>query len=143
MERPSVLFRISSVIFRCQKYVKKGTWKWENEFTLRLKKCDGSLHFTLLVPHRYSTDKVVRTYSNHSFENIRDTVFILLELQVEFFYWKMICQISLWLQKVPHHSYFAEIFVIFLKIHTFEITSWRAYLVMLCYVMYSLFKVDA
>ena len=24
MERPSVLFRISSVIFRCQKYVKKG-----------------------------------------------------------------------------------------------------------------------
>ena len=24
------------VIFRCQKYVKKGTWKWENEFTLRL-----------------------------------------------------------------------------------------------------------
>ena len=24
------------VIFRCQKYVKKGTWKWENEFTLGL-----------------------------------------------------------------------------------------------------------
>ena len=24
MERPSVLFRISSVIFRCQKYVRKG-----------------------------------------------------------------------------------------------------------------------
>ena len=24
MERPSALFRISSVIFRCQKYVKKG-----------------------------------------------------------------------------------------------------------------------
>ena len=24
MKRPSVLFRISSVIFRCQKYVKKG-----------------------------------------------------------------------------------------------------------------------
>ena len=22
------------VIFRCQKYVKKGTWKWGNNFTL-------------------------------------------------------------------------------------------------------------
>ena len=24
------------VIFRCEKHVKKGTWKWENEFTLGL-----------------------------------------------------------------------------------------------------------
>ena len=24
------------VIFRCQKYVKKGTWKWQKQFTLRL-----------------------------------------------------------------------------------------------------------
>ena len=24
------------VIFRCQKYVKKGSWKWENEFILTL-----------------------------------------------------------------------------------------------------------
>ena len=37
------------VIFRCQKYVKKGTWKWQKKFTLRFKKCPGSLHFTLLI----------------------------------------------------------------------------------------------
>ena len=41
---------------------------------------------------------------------------------------KNICQISLWLKKVPHHSYFSEIFVIFWKIHSFQITSWRVYL---------------
>ena len=35
------------VIFRCQKYVKKGTWKWQKKFTLR--KCPGSLHFPLLL----------------------------------------------------------------------------------------------
>ena len=25
-----------SVFFKCQKYVKKGSWKWENNFTLSL-----------------------------------------------------------------------------------------------------------
>ena len=40
------------VIFRCQKYVKKGTWKWETEFTLSPPRefpgCPRSLYFTLL-----------------------------------------------------------------------------------------------
>ena len=34
MERPSVLFRISSVIFRCQKYVKKGYMKMTKKIYL-------------------------------------------------------------------------------------------------------------
>ena len=40
------------VIFRCQNMYKKGTWKWENEFTLRplgeFTGCSRSLYFTLL-----------------------------------------------------------------------------------------------
>ena len=50
MERPSVLFRISSVIFRCQKYVKKGYIEMTKKIYLEpLKKCPGSLCFTLLT----------------------------------------------------------------------------------------------
>ena len=33
---PENSLKAQFVIFRCQKYVKKGTWKWENEFTLCL-----------------------------------------------------------------------------------------------------------
>ena len=55
------------VTFRCQKYFKKGTRKWQKTFTLRaFKKCTGWLHFTLHIhkgnskrwisSHRFSTD---------------------------------------------------------------------------------------
>ena len=54
MEQPSVLFRISSVFFRCQKYVKKRVHGNEKmNLPSDFKKCPGSLHFTLLsIPCR-------------------------------------------------------------------------------------------
>ena len=33
---PGNFLKTRFVIFRCQKYVKKGTWKWKKKFTLRL-----------------------------------------------------------------------------------------------------------
>ena len=33
---PGDFLKTQFVIFRCQEYVKKGTWKWENEFSLCL-----------------------------------------------------------------------------------------------------------
>ena len=33
---PRNFLKARFVIFRCQKYVKKGTWKWQKKFTLRL-----------------------------------------------------------------------------------------------------------
>ena len=35
--------------FRCQKYVKKGTWKWQKNLPWDFKKCPGSLHIPLLT----------------------------------------------------------------------------------------------
>ena len=35
--------------FRCQKYVKKGTWKWQKNLPWDFKKCTGSLHLPLLL----------------------------------------------------------------------------------------------
>ena len=49
MERPSILFRISSVFFRCQKYVKKGYREMTKKLPWDFKKCARSLHFTLLL----------------------------------------------------------------------------------------------
>ena len=47
---PGDFLKAQFVIFRCQKYVKKGTWKWENEFTLSLQKLSWVAPF-------YATDK--------------------------------------------------------------------------------------
>ena len=52
MERPSVLFRISSVIFRCQKYVKKGYMEMTKTIYLdTLKSVLGRsiLHYLLIL----------------------------------------------------------------------------------------------
>ena len=56
MERPSVLFRISSVIFRCQKYVKKGYIEMTKKIYLEtLKSVMGrsNLHYFLIKPFLY------------------------------------------------------------------------------------------
>ena len=47
---PGDFLKAQFVIFRCQKYVKKGTWKLEQmNLSCAFKKCPASLHFTLLV----------------------------------------------------------------------------------------------
>ena len=65
MERPSVLFRISSVIFRCQKYVKKGHMEMTKKIYLEtLKSALGRSILHYLHPNSYSITDFDSVFSN-------------------------------------------------------------------------------
>ena len=51
MERPRKLFKVSFVIFRCHKYLKKIHGNDKKNFPRNFKKCTGLLHLPLLVWH--------------------------------------------------------------------------------------------